>query len=154
MFRILLTAYFSLVMACGPALCCCSFQRLANNTARADCCAHKVHNHDVRHGHRGTSHKLSKTAQAVSQGVSESTQQVCDEHQCECNRDAEQLASLPNRQLDDYRGIWDAQFSCVPTIAIAAFHRSMNTAQRLSSGASHASLYGREMLRAYQVFLI
>lgn len=169
MFRILLTAYVSLVAACGPALCCCSFQHLATAAGSEGCCAKKAahdghaqhagHSHHADHAHRHARHDHLAAAKPASgdqakPADADSVPQVCDEHRCGCNRDKTQFVSLPKKHLGEQRGDWAAELNFVPVVSDYSLLRLPIAAQHLSSGTFHASLYGREMLRAYQILLI
>lgn len=163
LFRILLTAYVSLVAACGPALCCCSFGHLAAPAEAHGCCARNAqanHGHDHAghsHEHGGHKHHHQSSAAANTNSGSEATSEsnaprFCDEHHCGCDREQRQLVSPSKKDSDDIRRDLqhDLRIVVISTDQLFAIPRT----ESLSLVQSPIAVYGREMLRAYQILLI
>ncbi len=164
MFKILLTAYISLVAASGPLLCCCTLQHLTTAAGGKGCCAktaafiehehhagHEHHSHQPGHHHHGTVKPRTNDEGQPSHAASP---QLCDEERCGCDQDEKHLATLPQSHSSEQRGDSNAHWSFVPVISASLLLRFTAAQERLISDTAPILLYGREMLRAYQILLI
>ncbi len=161
MFRTALFAYLSLATAFGPMLCCCSMQKLLGASETSSCCKQAGVQQPKSHCHAKTSHgKASSHHHGQSQdekdrGLSEKSPGQHDHEGGECpcgRRHAKLLASsnapvLPQLTIDLPTPNWPLPADrCIPSqVAITASIRSMIARFR------PADLYGREILRAYQI---
>lgn len=159
MFRFVLTAYLSLIAAFGPALCCCSLDHLAGMGAGDRCCVAKKpddHHHEhVGDGHTHHHHAHAPTpAVAQRENVAAGTPQVSSDRHCECNRDVAQVPGLPRD------GVSHGELKAQLVQSWVLPHVWVNPALILPTTTANcceqapAPLYGREILRAYQILVI
>lgn len=161
MFRVALIACLSVTTALGPALCCCNAQQLFSMVARTSCCGKSptapdqdaalaeqgAHAHCL--GHHGHKHPPGKDA------ANTNVDPVSHEHDgqnCPCgNRQAGQVAtSTENGPLKVLE--FKAQTWLVPAAILPASLSEFDALKASSLDRDRpADLFGREMLRAYQI---
>jgi hypothetical protein len=157
MLRLVTIAYLSITSVLGPAFCCCAAQGIFSvGEASTTCCekpasasSHAAHGHrgDHEHGHHHHKHRPPKVA---VQSESAPVQNEHDSHDCSCG---EHQPSLVNGAHDggnwDVAGqsqTWLATAGMVPTLADVDGQHVLALAH-----ARPANLFGRGILRAYQV---
>ena len=150
-------AYLTLATVLGPNLCCCNMQQLLSLTHGSSACCGKNsssaaaadHQHHLAghtHNH-GSSHADSRTP------AHESQQAPCDHgsRDCPCGQHHAKLVATPPSEGVQVRNS-DSPDHIFCAVAIGVLF-SAEFDGRDASAIAHAnpaSLYGREMLRAYQ----
>ena len=158
MLRVALIAYLSLTTVLGPALCCCNVQQLSTLVDGPKCCgkpadrrsnvetADAIHEHGhAGHHHRHVSPKLATEAEQVP------VPHKHDGEKCPCGKHHANLVAAITGSVQSVVGeiqhqTWSILVAALPVIAeFEVKTASISTHQR------PADLYGREMLRAYQI---
>ena len=161
MFRVALIAYLSLTTVLGPALCCCNAQQLFSVVNGSSCCGklvaqhsdaktaqHAAHDHHDGHAHhRHESSPAKDTSKSEQAPVSHDH----DGQNCPCGRHHASLVaavadSVQSKAVEMQNQTWSvlvAILTVVPEFDVR--EASINAQLR------PADLYGREILRAYQI---
>lgn len=155
MLRAVLIAYLSLATVFGPLLCCCNMPRLFGAGGEANCCKKSVaahaHNHHDGHHH---SHHHDDSSDTAETNSPEKTP-VNHEHEgedCPCGRrDAKFISSLATQNIVQATGElhethYFPSITCEP-VCLSTFSGIVSNHAKFKP----AGLYGREMLRAYQI---
>lgn len=156
MFRAALIAYLSLATVFGPLLCCCSMQKLFGASESTFCCKKSVAQQSKSHCHaKGGSHHhgQSHEEKGSKAGTSSPVQHDHEDGECPCGRRHANLLASSNAPAVHQMTIelpvqsWPLLADCcTPSqVTITASIASM------SSKLRPADLYGREILRAYQI---
>ena len=168
MFRVALTAYLSFTAALGPLLCCCSLGQLVPITHSSNCCrkaeslaaktishhhhGHSHHSHD-HHDNNGVANTGSTSASKPELPVDHSNNPL-PRDPCPCQHQS-QMAALTSFQNSGLQISMDG----LSSIEYLAISYSLRLSHALSfkleisflSNGPPASLFGREMLRAYHI---
>jgi hypothetical protein len=154
MFRIAFIAYFSFATVFGPLLCCCNMQRLLGSPINRSCCQRQFECHKSQHCKACERNRSKSQSEEASQATKNSSHR--HDHpggKCPCGRrQATMLASsgssqsLSNSTIDIPTLQWPIPIASLPEqAAVVASITSMFAKFR------PADLYGREILRAYQI---
>ena len=161
MAHLALVAYLSLTTVLGPALCCCNAQQLFSVFNGSSCCGRPVarssdvhaaqhaahdHQHGHAHHHHGTSPKKDP-----SQSKQRPMPHDHDGQNCPCGRHHASLVaavtdSIQSKAVEMQNLTWSVLVTNSPVLPeFDAQEASINAQLR------PADLYGREILRAYQI---
>lgn len=166
MLRVAFIAYLCLTTVLGPSLCCCNAQQLVAMVEGVKCCgkrAHKEfsvperHEHCSHHGHARHRHetpgaKDNETTNEMPPAGRE-LPPAGDEHDkqnCPCGQHHTKLVAALANVVLWHGGDLNSMALSVLTVATPAlpeFHGNL----AVLTAARPAHLYGREMLRAYQI---
>lgn len=163
MFRIALIAYLSLTTVLGPLLCCCNAQQLLSATdSPKKCCGKSAALKSEVHAgeHAALAHRHAHTHQSHSQSPAENTPEskqgpLTNEHDgrdCPCGKHHTSLVAtvaakgLPLKTIESLTQTWQ-----VLVILLPQQPRIDAESASLIAQIRPADLYGREMLRAYQI---
>lgn len=162
MLRFALTAYLSLTTVIGSALCCCTVESVLPKSKHSVCCGSKPgslasapstvkpHTHKHGSGHGDHSHSPPGTA---SNEVQRNSPAEHNDKPCGCDqRHAKLVALVPEPtshqagSRDSGAGLFDLELFTLPIgLDHSLLHASALTELR------PVPLFGREMLRAYQI---
>lgn len=151
MTRWLLIAYLSITTVLGPALCCCNLALFLPVRAKVNCCGKAIakveqpHHHDdhAEHVHHHSSHASEQ---------SPATPHDHDPANCPCERHHAKLVAVPGSQGLEVERSSELSFGSAfgfVILPVADFRLFVGDCQ-LGTEAMPPSLFGREMLRAYQ----
>jgi len=155
MFRASLVVYLTLATVLGPVLCCCNAQRLFSSVEGSKCCrkgsaAQVAHNDAHDHGHAHHEHQHPPTPDAAN-SQSAPVRHEHDDESCPCGKHHVSLvvavpAGMQLKAADLQTPTWYILVALLPALPeIDAQNSSINAQVR------PADLYGREILRAYQI---
>ena len=158
MFRVATIAYLSITTVLGPSLCCCNAQQLYALAAGQHCCGKRAeretpvsepHDHCSHHGHSHHQHETPVAKDDATNDLPPGEQQH-DKQNCPCGQHhAKLIASVTD--VGHWNGVelvsqpWSGP--AIVILALPEFDRYL--ADRTARTPAH--LYGREMLRAYQI---
>ena len=154
MFRVAFIAYLSLATVFGPLLCCCNMQRLLGSPTNRYCCQRQVECHKSQHCKSCERHRSNSQSEKDAQATENSSHRHAPPGgECPCGRrHATMLASGGSSQSLSHSTIdiptlqWPLPIDTLPVQAsVVASITSMIAKFR------PADLYGREILRAYQI---
>lgn len=161
MFRASLIAYLALTTVLGPVLCCCNAQRLFLSVEGTKCCGKPVvqgadaqaaheDGHEHHHGHAHHQHEHSP-APDVANPEPAPVRHEHDEENCPCGKHhASMVAAVTDsvklKSVETQNQTWFVLVSLLPVPSEFDAENSSIIAHRRP-----ADLYGREMLRAYQI---
>ena len=158
MLRVALIAYLGLTTVLGPLLCCCNAQQLFVLVAGTTCCGKlaqrdvpvpKPHDHCSHHGHSHHPHDSPVAKDNETSGLP-SGEQRHDKHDCPCGEHHAKLVAVVT-DVAHWNGgdligqPWSAL--AVSTFGLPEFGGYL--ADHTAGIPAH--LYGREILRAYQI---
>ena len=159
MLRVAFIAYLCLTTVLGPSLCCCSAQQLVAMVEGMKCCGKRAHSEfsvPERHehcSHHGHAHHRHETPEAKDNQATNGLPPAGHKHDkqnCPCGEHHSKLvAALTN--VAHWNG-GDLHSSIVSVLAVATpASPEVHGNLALLTAGRPAHLYGREMLRAYQV---
>ena len=159
MFRVALIAYLSLTTVFGPLLCCCNAQQLLSATdGLKKCCgksavldteAHAAHAHHHGHAHHGHAHSPAEKTPESKQAPLNNEH---DGQDCPCGKHhASLVATVAAEGLQLKAVEWHAQTWFVLITLLPKLPRIDAESASLIAQIRPADLYGREILRAYQI---
>lgn len=148
MHRFTLIAYLSLMTVLGPLLCCCSAQRLASHSNVAHS---SVNRRDQRIGSQAPCCQKRGSKKQVANGDKSPDTNEHDRSQCPCK---DHQVNLVATAVSDAH--WKTVESCDQTWPYPSVGQTSlaNFEFRLTSitiDQNPTGLYGRELLRAYQI---
>ena len=162
MFRVALIAYLSTTTVLGPLLCCCNAQQLFTMVEVSKCCGKsgRVHSnakdsehaaHDHHHGHAHHHHEHSPV-EHTSKTDPAPTHDEHDGQNCPCGKHHASLVAVAVTDGVQLKAVelqsqtWLIVVALLPLLSdFDADYASMIAQNR------PADLYGREILRAYQI---
>lgn len=162
MFRVALIAYLSLTTVLGPVLCCCNAQQLFSLVEGSKCCGRRVaqdsdaqlaheDGHDHHHGHAHHRHEHSP-APEVAKTAPTPVPHEHDKENCPCGKSHVSMVAaavtdgVQVKAVQIHNQTWFVLVSVMPVLPeFDAEYASIFAHLR------PADLYGREMLRAYQI---
>lgn len=161
MIRVVLIAYLSLATVLGPALCCCNAQQLFSMGNGSTCCTRAVLRHsDAENTQNASHHHHHANAQhhhehSTAKDTSKSDQRTAPRKHggssCPCGKHyASLVAALtdgpPSNAGEVQNQKWSVLVAALPAMPAVAVLETFVLAHR-----GPAKLYGREILRAYQI---
>ena len=163
MFRVALIAYLSTTTVLGPLLCCCNAQQLFSMMDGSKCCGNPTARHsdaeparNTTHGHHhghAHHHHEHSPVKATSKSDQAPAQNEHDGHNCPCGKHHASMVAAVVTSGVQLKAVelqtQPPQFVLVDLLpvltALDAEYASMIAKLR------PANLYGREILRAYQI---
>ena len=161
MFRVALIAYLSLTTILGPSLCCCNSQQLFSLVAGLKCCGKpvaprsdaelvQVERHAHHHGFAHHRHEHSP-APASAKTDPAPVRQEHDEENCPCGKHYASMVAVVTDGVPIKAVEMRNPTGFVPDSLLPVLSESDLENVSLIGPRRHADLYGREMLRAYQI---
>jgi hypothetical protein len=154
MFRVAFIAYLSLATVFGPLLCCCNMQRLLGSPTNRSCCQPQVECRKAQHCKSCERHRSNSQGENDAQATENSSHRHDQPGgECPCGRrHATMLASGENSQSLSYSTINLPTFQWPLSIDSLPVHASVEASiTSMIAKFRPADLYGREILRAYQI---
>jgi hypothetical protein len=159
MFRAVLIAYMCAATVTGPLVCCCTLRAAAPAEGGGHCCSghekaastHARSGHDHHHEHRHASHGHSPAVASTDEG-SPSGKEDPGEHHCPCGRRHATTLTVAAIEHGMVRGfdlpipVWMPYEACDLLLTEICGPSSAINAYSVPPG-----LFGRDMLRAYQI---
>lgn len=163
MFRFVLTAYLSLTTVFGPAFCCCLVESILSRSKHAGCCESKTHSlassgktskhHDHKHG-VGHNHHSHHTSKKLANEKSRPKDPAGPENRpCGCDHRHAKLIALKSDSTSlevSSRNLLANDFDG-NALSLYVFSDLDNPPVSPFAELRPALLFGREMLRAYQI---
>jgi hypothetical protein len=166
MLRVAFIAYLCLTTIFGPSLCCCNAQQLVAMVEGVKCCgkrAHKEFSVPERHEHCSHHRHAHQRHETLEARHNETTSDLPpaghelppagdehDKHNCPCGQHHAKLVATLTNVVHGNGGDLQSQMRFVLAIQMPALPE-FDGPLAVFSAARPAHLYGREMLRAYQI---
>lgn len=162
MLRVAVIAYLSLTTVVGPSLCCCNFRQLYSLVLASDdhCCgkptrevAAPAHSHSHKHDHHGHEHLADHHAESPAP-VEPAPQSPCehDKQHCPCGGRQPTLVATTVGEGTAVRALeLQCQFLNQLTAVLLVLPEFDLKKASTTAHIRPAALFGREMLRAYQI---
>lgn len=159
MLRSVLITYLCLATVVGPSLCCCNAQRLIAMVEGVKCCGKRAHSeipsperhkHCSHHEHAHHHHAKPELPNSEATKDISPAEHQHDKQNCPCGEHHAKLVATLT-VVANWNGV-DLQNSTLGILAnlmLALPEVHVNVA--VSTDERPAHLYGREMLRAYQI---